>query len=64
MNRRERRKGRTMYLLPLMLALTGLALLPLEWVLRINDFDSFLNLRQMVLQALPAVLYPLVLRRL
>lgn len=61
MNRRERRRGRTMYLLPLMLALTGLALLPLEWVLRINDFDSFLNLRQMVLQALPAVLYPLVL---
>ena len=36
MNRRERRRGR-MYLLPLLLGLTGIALLVLEWVLRIQS---------------------------
>ena len=35
MNRRERRYGR-MYLLPLLLGLTGIALLVLEWVLQLH----------------------------
>ena len=39
MNRRERRRGR-MYLLPLLLGLTGIALLVLEWVLRIQGADG------------------------
>ena len=39
MDRRERRYGR-MYLLPLMLGLTGIALLVLEWVLRLQGADS------------------------
>ena len=39
MNRRERRRGR-MYLLPLLLGLTGMALLVLEWVLRLQAVDS------------------------
>ena len=61
MNRRERRKGRAMYLLPLMLALTGMALLPLEWVLRINDFNSFQDLRQTMVHTLPILIYPVIL---
>ena len=39
MNRRERRRGR-MYLLPLLLGLTGIALLVLEWVLRLQGADG------------------------
>ena len=39
MNRRERRRGR-MYLLPLLLGLTGMALLVLDWVLRLQGVDS------------------------
>ena len=40
MNRRERRYGR-MYLLPLLLGLTGMALLVLQWGLRVKGFDEF-----------------------
>ncbi len=39
MNRRERRRGR-MYLLPLLLGLTGIALLVLEWVLLLQGADG------------------------
>ena len=39
MNRRERRYGR-MYLLPLLLGLTGIALLVLEWVLQLHGSGS------------------------
>lgn len=39
MNRRERRRGR-MYLLPLLLGLTGIALLVLEWVLWLQGADD------------------------
>lgn len=60
MNRRERRYGR-MYLLPLLLALTGLALLPLEWVLRLSGFDAFGDLAQTVIYNCLCVAYPLVL---
>ena len=60
MNRRERRYGR-MYLLPLLLALTGLALLPLEWVLRLSSFDAFGDLGQTVLHSSMILFYPLVL---
>ncbi len=60
MNRRERRYGR-MYLLPLLLALTGLALLPLEWVLRLSGFDAFADLKQTMLHNAIILFYPLVL---
>ena len=60
MNRRERRYGR-MYLLPLLLALTGLALLPLEWVLRLSGFDAFGDLAQTVIHNCLCVAFPLVL---
>ena len=39
MNRRERRRGR-MFLLPLLLGLTGIALLVLEWVLLLQGADG------------------------
>lgn len=60
MNRRERRYGR-MYLLPLLLALTGLSLLPLEWVLRLSSFDAFGDLAQTMLHSCISLFYPLVL---
>lgn len=60
MNRRERRYGR-MYLLPLLLALTGLALLPLEWVLRLSDFDAFGDLSQTVVHNIIILVYPIIL---
>lgn len=60
MNRRERRYGR-MYLLPLLLALTGLALLPLEWVLRLSGFDAFGDLGQTMLHNILILIYPFIL---
>ncbi len=60
MNRRERRYGR-MYLLPLLLALTGLALLPLEWVLRLEGFDAFGELAQVMRLNWYIVIYPVIL---
>ncbi len=60
MNRRERRWGR-MYLLPLLLALTALALLPLEWVLRLEGFDEFDELKYTIIHNAAIVGYPIVL---
>lgn len=60
MNRRERRYGR-MYLLPLLLALTGMSLLVLEWVLRIDGFGDFEELKQTLLHCTLSLLYPTVL---
>ncbi len=60
MNRRERRYGR-MYLLPLLLALTGMALLVLEWVLRAEGFEGFSELKQTMLRSSLSLLYPVVL---
>lgn len=60
MNRRERRWGR-MYLLPLLLALTGLALLPLEWVLRLEGFDAFGELKYTMIHNALIVVYPIIL---
>lgn len=60
MNRRERRYGR-MYLLPLLLALTGMSLLVLEWVLRIDGFGDFDELNQALLHCSLSLLYPMVL---
>lgn len=60
MNRRERRYGR-MYLLPLLLALTGLALLVLEWVLRLEGFGSFEELDLTIRHNILSLLYPVVL---
>ena len=60
MNRRERRYGR-MYLLPLLLALTGPALLVLEWALRLDGFDGFDELRETLLHSSFSLLYPIVL---
>ncbi len=60
MNQWERRWGR-MYLLPLLLALTGLAFLPLEWVLRLEDFDAFLELKNTMLHTAVIVVYPITL---
>ena len=60
MNRRERRYGR-MYLLPLLLALTGLALLVLEWVLRMEGFGGFEELDLILRHNILSLLYPVVL---
>lgn len=60
MNRRERRLGR-LYLLPLLLGLTGISLLVLEWVLRLEGFDAFGELKGTVVHCLPCLVYPLVL---
>ena len=60
MNRRERRYGR-MYLLPLLLALSGLAVLVLEWVLRLEGFDVFDELKQTLLRNSVSLIYPVVL---
>lgn len=60
MNRRERRYGR-MYLLPLLLALSAMSLLVLEWVLRLEGFDGFDELRQTMLRSSVSLIYPLVL---
>lgn len=60
MNRRERRYGR-MYLLPLLLALTGLALLVLEWVLRMEGFGGFEELDLTIRHNILSLLYPVVL---
>jgi len=60
MNRRERRYGR-MYLLPLLLALTGLALLVLEWALRLEGFGGFEELDLSIRHNIFSLLYPAVL---
>lgn len=60
MNRRERRYGR-MYLLPLLLALSAMSLLVLEWVLRLEGFDGFDELRQTMLRSSVSLIYPMVL---
>ena len=60
MNRRERRYGR-MHLLPLLLALTGMSLLVLEWVLRIDGFGDFGELNQVLLHCSFSLLFPVVL---
>ncbi len=60
MNRCERRYGR-MYLLPLLLALTGLALLVLEWVLCLEGFGNFEELRLAMGHNILSLLYPIVL---
>ena len=60
MNRRERRYGR-MYLLPLLLGLTGMALLVLEWGLHITGFNEFGELDAAMKRTVVIVAYPLLL---
>lgn len=60
MNRRERRHGR-MYLLPLLLGLTGMALLALEWGLRLEGLDEFGALAATMRQTCVVLIYPAIL---
>ena len=60
MDRRERRYGR-MYLLPLLLGLTGMALLVLQWGLRVKGFDEFGTLDADLRRSCVILIYPAIL---
>lgn len=48
MTYKERKRARLMYLFPMMLALTGLALLILEWALNFTDLDALLDFKSLL----------------
>ena len=61
MNYKERKRARLMYLLPMMLALTGLALLVLEWAVSFDDLNTLSELLFLLKSNWYIILLPVVL---
>lgn len=61
MTYKERKRARLMYLFPLMLALTGLALLFFEWALSFDDLNALQDLKLLLQHNWFILLLPLIL---
>ena len=61
MTYKERKRARLMYLFPLMLALTGLALLFFEWALAFDDLNALVDLKQIMQHNWFILILPLIL---
>ena len=60
MTHKEKKRGRLMFLLPLMLALTGLAFLLFNWVLQFSTLDALSDLKQLMQRNWYILLLPLI----
>ena len=61
MTYKERKRARLMYLFPLMLALTGLALLFFEWALSFEDLNALQDLKFLLQHNWCILLLPIIL---